>query len=286
MLARELLEVIKLWNMYSWSWDFFYRNTSKWNDGIYLFEYNYNLILALLEYCYDKIPDKNGREHIIYSLHWWLQYQKFILSSLSHASYGVMFSLIRVAIENIFLSLWLGYNMWEVEPYEDKDNPLNSGIHYSTKKQDKDWKFIYSTFNYGKFIQDYCNRNNIEKSNFLKESFWYDFLCKFSHWDWIGAIFEYFKANSLIDENKVEENYKKMGTGYILFIQWAQLYSIKNLFSYTYDFNMTQENLFKNLNSTLIFLENWIWKDDKEIFKKILEDEWFRKCELNFPKSK
>lgn len=64
-----------------------------------------------------------------------------------------------------------------------------------------------------------------------------------------------------------------MGTSYILFLQWAQLYSIKNLFYYTYDLNITQESLLKKLNLALELLEKQISKEDKEVFKKILEDE-------------
>lgn len=252
---------------------FFFENHQTQNNDFYeLYEHNYNLILDLIKYYYQQLPDKDGREHIIYSLHWWLQYQKFILSSLSHESYGVMFSLIRVALENIFLSLWLDYNIWKVEPYKDI-----SGIQYSV-----DGKL----FRYGHFIKSFCLGNDTEKNNFLQESFWYDFLCKFSHWDWSSSIYEHFKANNQIDESKAEKDYKKKGASYILFLQWAQLYSLKNLFSSKYDLDMKQEILFKNLNLTLGSLERQIGKEDKEVFKKILEDKWFRKCEFKITTSK
>ena len=50
---------------------FFFEDHQKQNTDFYeLFEHNYNLIVALLEYHYQKIPtDEVERENIIYSLY-------------------------------------------------------------------------------------------------------------------------------------------------------------------------------------------------------------------------
>lgn len=277
MLARELLEVIKLWNMYSWSWDFIkhiedysMKHKENFNETYNGFWVITETSIEILNLTLEILKHSNRKN---WKWYYWTQYL-LILNTIPFLFWTYKNTIDWFYIQSSINLRWAFESLLRL--YFINFNPTNFNKIFwdgAEKQLKTNWKILkdYQTFKVTKFIKD-----DLKIQEWLKI---YKILSYESHSNMISVISDMARVEKW-DSDIIVDMKGKIDIGDIINLLFMILYAflkyvdeilIKDTIFDNQGIEGQKNEIFKTKDYLIKILENELLKDYKDQVDQIMK---------------